>query len=159
METPPPWPDPSPGTTGYVLPVPSSVLLWLPSGFTDPDRRPGGLSTACCLRSTTAGARAVVYRTAHDQGIAGLYDFLSDARPRPERGWAAEGVLHLLDPALSRAQLLADPCLSGVFKHLQGRRRLPEPAAHRLNRLLPAVPFAAARCSQAGGEPGRLVLD
>jgi hypothetical protein len=123
-------------------PVPSSVLLWLPSGFTDPSRPPGGLSTACCLRSTTAGSRAVVYRTAHDQGIAGLYDFLVDARSQPGGGWAAEGVLHLLDPALPRAQLLADPCLAPVFRHLQGRRRLPEPAARRLIHLLPAVPIA-----------------
>jgi hypothetical protein len=123
--------------------MPSSVLLWLPSGFADPQRRPGRLSTACCLRSTTAGCRAVVYRTARDQGIAGLYDFMSDARPQPGGGWAADGVLHLLDPALPRAELLADPCLALVFTHLQGRRRLPEPAARRLVSLLNTVPFAA----------------
>jgi hypothetical protein len=126
-------------------PVPNSVLLWLPSGFADPQRRPGRLSTACCLRSTTAGNRAVVYRTARDQGIAGLYDFVSDARPQPGGGWAADGVLHLLDPTLPRAELLADPYLSPVFTHLQGRRRLPEPAARRLVSLLATVPFAAPR--------------
>jgi hypothetical protein len=124
-------------------PMPSSVLLWLPSGFADPERRPGRLSTVCCLRSTTAGSRAVVYRSARDQGIAGLFDFVSDARPQVGGGWAADGVLHLLDPALPRADLLADPCLSPVFTHLQGRRRLSGPAARRLVGLLTTVPFAA----------------
>jgi len=46
------------------------------------------------------------------------------------------GLVHLLDRPLTRPILLADDVLGPVFRHLRGRRRLPEPAARRLNRLL-----------------------
>jgi len=86
---------------------------------------------------------AVVYRTMSDQGIVGIYDFLSDADRRPDKGWAAVGILHRLDPYLPRADLLMDEHLVRVFAHIQGRRTVPVPAAHRLMSLLPNPPFAA----------------
>jgi hypothetical protein len=85
--------------------------------------------------------------------MTGLYDFASEAA-RSRGGWGADGVLHLLDATLPRAELLADPCLSRVFAHLQGRRRLPEPAARRLVSLLTTVPLAAP-----AGHPGKSLGD
>jgi hypothetical protein len=100
--------------------------------------------TLCCLRSTTRGTRAVLYRSAADQGLVGVVDFVSDAEPRSGRsGWAADGVLQRFEHYVPRAVLLADPDLAGVFAHLQSRRRLPEPAGRRLAHLLPDLPFAA----------------
>lgn len=117
----------------------SSVLVWRPHEF---DRRllaPVVPTPACCLRSTTAGSRAVVYRAAVDQGILGVYDFLTDSYPRPDGGWAADGLLHRLEHPITRAELLADPDLAPVFTHIQGRRGLPDAAARRLEELLPAL--------------------
>jgi hypothetical protein len=120
----------------------SSVLVWRPDEFDNPLKAPGVLTSACCLRTTTAGSRAVVYRTTADQGIAGIYDFLSAAFQHPDMGWAAYGVLHRVDPHLPRADLLADQQVSGVFAHIQGRRSLPDAVARRLRCLLPDPPFA-----------------
>ena len=119
-----------------------SVLVWRPGELDSPQKAPGVLTSACCLRSTVAGDRAVVYRTMADQGIVGIYDFLSDAERHPDRGWAAVGVLHQVDPYLPRADLLADENLARVFAHIQGRRTIPVPAARRLMGLLPNPPFA-----------------
>lgn len=113
-----------------------SVLVWRPEGFDD-HRATAAVTTVCCLRSTLAGSRAVVYRAGADQGIAGVYDFLTDARPRTGGGWVASGVLHLLEPHLPRAALLSDADLAPVFTHIQARRRLPDAAARRLTALLP----------------------
>ena len=100
----------------------------------------------CCLRSTTGGTRAVVYRSARDQGVVGVVDFVSDAVPRADRpGWAADGVFRPIEPYLSRAALLADPDLAAVFAHLQSRRRLPDAARSRLGELLPDLPPACCR--------------
>jgi hypothetical protein len=111
-------------------PLPSSILLWHVDELRDPPAAP------CCLRSTCAGSRAVVYCTGSDGGIAAVVDFTADAAARPDGGWAAEGVLHLLESAVPRPLLLADDVLGPVFRHLRSRRRLPEPAAQRLRRLL-----------------------
>jgi hypothetical protein len=60
--------------------------------------------------------------------------------------WAARGVLHLLGSPVPRSVLLADDLLAPVFRHLRGRRGLPEPAACRLMSLLGAeLDRAAAR--------------
>jgi hypothetical protein len=67
---------------------------------------------------------------------------------RRDGGWAAEGVVHLLDNAIPRPVLLSDDVLGPVFRHLRGRRRLPEPAARRLNQIL--GPDVAV----VGGRPG-----
>jgi hypothetical protein len=111
-------------------PVPSSILLWNAGELRDPPGAP------CCLRSTRAGSRAVVYRTGPGGGVAALVDFTADAAVRAGCGPAADGVVHLLDRPLPRSVLLADDLLGPVFRHLRGRRRLPEPAARRLGRLL-----------------------
>lgn len=86
-----------------------------------------------------------MYRTGLDGGVAALVDFTTDAAARPHGGWVAEGVVHVLDSPLARAVLLADDVLDPVFRHLRGRRRLPEPAARRLSRLLQCVRAQAAR--------------
>jgi hypothetical protein len=111
-------------------PVASSILLWNADELHDPPAAP------CCLRSTRAGSRAVVYCTGPGGGVAALVDFTADAAPRPDGGWAADGVVHLLDSPLPRSVLLADDELGPVFRHLRGRRRLPAPAARRLLRLV-----------------------
>lgn len=115
-------------------PLPSSILLWHAAELHDPPAAP------CCLRSIRAGSRAAVYRTGPDGGVAALFDFTADAAARPEGGWAAEGVVHLLDRPLTRNDLLADDVLGPVFRHLRGRRGLPAPAAERLGRLVGSTP-------------------
>lgn len=126
------------------IPDPSCVLVWRPDGFPPVDAAaadgPVLRPSVCCLRSTTAGTRAVVYRAGADRGVAGVLDFLTDAGPGEGRSWTGQGVLHLLDPFLPRADLLADPHLRPVFVHIQGRRTLPAAAARRLRELLPPLP-------------------
>ncbi|MHA6785959.1 hypothetical protein ACVGOW_33925 [Pseudonocardia saturnea] len=111
-------------------PLASSILLWTADELHDPPAAP------CCLRSTRAGSRAVVYCTGPGGGVAAFVDFTTDAAERPGGGWGADGVVHLLDDPLPRPALLADDELGPVFRHLRGRRRLPAPAAQRLSRLL-----------------------
>ena len=114
--------------------VPSSILLWHADELSAPPAAP------CCLRSTRAGSRAVVYRTGPGGGVAALVDFTADAVQRPDGGWSAPGVVHLLDVPLPRSVLLADEVLGPVFRPLRGRRRLPEPAARRLVQLIDRSP-------------------
>lgn len=111
-------------------PAPTSVLLWNAEELLDPPASP------CCLSSTRAGDRAVVYRTGPGGGVAAVVDFTADAVRRADGGRSAAGVVHLLDDPLPRAVLLADDLLGPVFRHLRGRRRVPGPAARRLERLL-----------------------
>jgi len=122
---------------GPAAPTPALVLVHRAGAAVDV----GAPRSYCCLRSTAAGTRAVVYRSARDQGVVGVVDFLSDAVPRAGRhGWAADGVFRQVEPYLPRAALLADPDLTAVFAHLQSRRRLPEAAARRLGEMLPDLP-------------------
>jgi hypothetical protein len=107
-----------------------SILLWHPAELADPPK------AACCLRSTRAGSRAAVYRTGAGVGVAAVLDFTTDATAPPGGGWVADGVVHVLDSPLPRSALLADDVLAPVFRHLRGRRRLPEPAGLRLGRLM-----------------------
>jgi hypothetical protein len=113
-------------------PLPSSILLWDADELRDPPAAP------CCLRSTRAGVRAAVYRTAPGAAVAALVDFTADAESGHGGGWAAVGVVHLLGSPLPRSALLADDLLAPVFRHLRGRRGLSEPAAQRLMSLLDA---------------------
>jgi hypothetical protein len=92
----------------------------------------------------------VVYRTGADGGIAGVVDFTADATARPGGGWAADGVVHVLDSTVPRPVLLADDELGPVFRHLRGRRRLPEPAARRLARLMSGERRRGASCGSLG---------
>lgn len=126
-----------------VGPLPSSILLWDADELRDPPAAP------CCLRSTRAGARAAVYRIGPGGGVAALVDFTADAEARPGGGFAAAGVVHLLDTPLPRSTLLADDLLAPPFRYLRGRRGLPEPAARRLMSLLAAGPASAAVGSAA----------
>lgn len=106
-------------------PAPTSILLWDAAELHDPPTHP------CCLRSTRAGDRALVYRTGPGGGVAAVVDFTEDAVER-----SAACVVHLLDDPLPRSALLADDLLGPVFRHLRGRRRIPEPAARRFEELL-----------------------
>ena len=115
-------------------PLPSSILLWHAAELHDPPAAP------CCLRTTRGGSRAAVYRTGPGGGVAAFFDFTADAEARPDGGWAAEGVVHLLDRPLTRADLLADAVLGPVFRHLRGRRTLPASAAARLGGLVACTP-------------------
>lgn len=112
------------------VPLPSSILVWHADEVREPPAVP------CCLRSTRAGSRAAVYRTGRDGGVVALVDFTADAAATSHGGWAAEGVVTLLDRPLPRPVLLADAVLEPVFRSLRGRRRLPDPAARRLGSLL-----------------------
>jgi hypothetical protein len=114
-------------------PLPESVLVWRPGGFDDPP------SPMCCLRATRAGSRAVVYRSASDQGVAAVVDFVGDSEPKPGGGYAAPAVLHPVD-LLPRAVLLADPVLAPTFRSLQSRRALSPEVARRLVELLGPLP-------------------
>jgi hypothetical protein len=106
--------------------LPSSVLLWDAAEVADPPAAP------CCLRTTVAGDRAVVYRTGRHAGVVALAEATADARPRPDGGWWAPVAVHRPAVELPRAELLADPVLAPVFRYLRGRRRLPADAARRL---------------------------
>jgi hypothetical protein len=130
-------------------PLPSSILLWHVDELRDPPAAP------CCLRSTCAGSRAAVYCTGSDGGIAAVVDFTADAAARLDGGWAADGVVHLLDSTVPRPVLLADDVLAPVFRHLRSRRRLPEPAAQRLSRLL-GLESAATLTAQGAASCGSL---
>jgi hypothetical protein len=123
--------------------APAPALVLVHRAGADGERTVGVARPFCCLRSTTRGTRAVVYRSAADQGVVGVVDFVSDAVERAGgRGWEADGVLQPIEPYLPRAALLGDPDLADVFTHLQSRRRLPDAARHRLGQLLPDLPFA-----------------
>lgn len=117
------------------IPTPTSVLLWRPGELPDPG--PVELGSVCCLRSTACGDRAVVYRTATEQGVVAVVDFRSAAAPRPGGGWCAPGVVHRVDPGIPRSALLAEEHLRPVFAHIRSRRALPADAAYRLATLLP----------------------
>ncbi|MFR9805959.1 hypothetical protein ACL02T_27270 [Pseudonocardia sp. RS010] len=114
--------------------APSSILLWNAEELHDPPAAP------CCLRSTRAGSRAAVYRTGPGGGVVAVVEFTSDAEPRPEGGWYATGTVRPLARPLPRAELLADDVLAPVFRHLRGRRGLPEAAAQRLLACAGATP-------------------
>ncbi|SFN91505.1 hypothetical protein SAMN05216207_102460 [Pseudonocardia ammonioxydans] len=125
----PPSPSPSgPFRPGAVLP--SAILLWDAAEVADPPAAP------CCLRTTAAGDRVVVYRTGPGGGVEALADVLADARPRADGGWWAPLRVHRLTVPVLRQELLADEVLAPVFRHLRGRRRLPVDPARRLRDLI-----------------------
>ncbi|MEU9820158.1 hypothetical protein ACIGG9_07035 [Pseudonocardia alni] len=109
--------------------LPDTVLLWDADEVADPPPEP------CCLAGTAPGDRAVVYRTGPGGGVAALFAFTGPAEPHPG-GRHAAGVVVPVGRPVPRAELLADPVLAPVFRHLRGRRRLPPDAARRLVALL-----------------------
>ena len=97
-----------------------------------------------CLRGTTAGSRAAVYRTRADKGIAGFFDFSSDAFAHPDLGWPAFGRPVPLPAPVPREAVLRNPTLEKAFRHIQGRRWLPPDAQDSFAQLVgPPPPFAA----------------
>lgn len=131
--------------------APTPALILVHRAGNDGELVVGVPRSFCCLASTTCGTRAVVYRSAADQGVVGVVDFVTDAVPRDgRRGWAADGVFQRFEPYLTRAALLDDPDLAATFAHLQSRRRLPDSAGRRLGRLLPDLPFARGCCPATG---------
>lgn len=109
--------------------LPDSVLLWDAAEVAAPPAAP------CCLAGTAPGDRAVVYRTGPGGGVVALFAFTGPAEPHPG-GRHAAGVVVPVGRAVPRAELLADPVLAPVFRHLRGRRRLPPDAGRRLVALL-----------------------
>ncbi|GAA1827294.1 hypothetical protein GCM10009772_01430 [Pseudonocardia alni subsp. carboxydivorans] len=125
-------PLPGPVPTDPVRPgaaLPDTVLLWDADEVADPPPEP------CCLAGTAPGDRAVVYRTGPGGGVTALFAFTGPAEPHPG-GRHAAGVVVPVGRPVPRAELLADPVLAPVFRHLRGRRRLPPDAARRLVALL-----------------------
>lgn len=121
-------------------PAPSSVLVWHPTELSEESTDETRLSLATCLSTTAAGTRGVVYRSTQDQGIVGIFDYLSDAQPHPDMGWAAYGYLRRINPFLPRAELVNDDILRPTFTVMRGRKGLPPRAGERLLDLLPTLP-------------------
>ncbi|ANY07453.1 hypothetical protein [Pseudonocardia sp. HH130630-07] len=109
--------------------LPCAILLWDAAEVADPPAEP------CCLRTTAEGDRMVVYRTGPGGGVVALADALAGARARPAGGWWAPVVVHPIANPVPRPELLADPVLAPVFRHLRGRRRIPVAAAERIIEL------------------------
>lgn len=124
-------------------PRPTSALVWHPSELREELADTDEISLASCLRTTAAGTRGVVYRTTRDQGIVGIFDFLTDAQPHRDLRWAAYGVLRPIDPFVPRSALLQDAILQPVFQHMRGRKGLPEAVGERLTDLLHPLPTFA----------------
>lgn len=125
---------------------PTSVLVWDPAEihrWSELDAL-GGWGMAGCMAGTEAGSRAAVYQTREDQGIAGFFDFSSNALRRPaDLGFGAFGRPVPLAEPISREVLLSDPALQDVFQRIQGRRWLPAAAQRALSSLVdPPPPFA-----------------
>ncbi|MEJ8281952.1 hypothetical protein [Pseudonocardia spirodelae] len=77
----------------------------------------------------------MVYRTGPGGGVVALFAFTGPVRPHPG-GRHAPGELVPVGREVPRPELLADPVLAPVFRHLRGRRRLPPDAARRPLALL-----------------------
>jgi len=119
-------------------PVPSSIYVWAPEyadPLTDPDLD-GSECGASCLRTDRPGTRAVIYRAHENQGIVALFDVGTEPAEDDEWGYYAQGRVHVLNPLVTRAELLERPELARVFAHIQGRRRIPAATHGPLRELL-----------------------
>ena len=82
------------------------------------------LTSACCLRSTTAGDRAVVTGRGPTRGSSD--STTSCPTPPSARTGGGSPTVSCTDSIpLPRADLLMDENLAGVFAHIQGRRTIP----------------------------------
>lgn len=123
-------------------PHPSILLVWDPmevARWQQLDRLDGWWM-AGSVSTTRARERAVVYRTQSDQGLAGVFDFASDAFKHPDLGWAAFGRPLPLKREVPRSALLSDDVLAPIFLRPQGRRRLAPEAAAAVASLMASAP-------------------
>ncbi len=122
-------------------PRPSILLVWDPmevARWQELDEL-NGWWIAGTVSSTSAGDRAVVYRTKHDQGLAGVFDFASPAFPHPDLGWAAVGRPLPLDREVTRHELLSSS-VAAIFRYPRGRRTLDSTARKEIASLLGSAP-------------------
>jgi hypothetical protein len=115
-------------------PVPTSIYVWAPE-YADKitDGEKGGSS---CLATDRPGTRAVIYRAHEDQGIVALFDVGADPKPDQQWGYYTQGRFHTLSQQVTRDELLEVSELAPIFRHIQGRRRIPSPAQRALGDLL-----------------------
>lgn len=119
-------------------PVPSSVYVWAPE-YADPLTEPaadGKTWGSSCLRTDRPGTRAVIYRAQENQGIVALFDVGMPPEPDRKWGYSADGRVHVVDPPVTRTELLDRPELARVFGPIQGRRRIPAGSQGPLRELL-----------------------
>lgn len=114
-------------------PVPSAVFVWSPESL---KRLGPGARGSSCLRDSRPGSRAVLYRAQDDPSIVALFDVEGYPKPDPNWRWSVDGRFHLIDPPITRDELLAHEDLRPVFAHIIGRRRLPPGAQQALRPLL-----------------------
>jgi len=143
--------------TGVVLP--SAVFTYAPEYARDVDRtaKPGWSS---CLRTSEPGSRAVIYRAQSKQGLVAIFDVTD--WPEEDRRWTyiAKGYFTPINPAIPRTKLLADPELEKVFRHIQGRRRLPPAAQEAIAEVIyenetPLPPHALTERGRQGRDKRR----
>lgn len=91
------------------------------------------------LRDARPGSRGVIYRAHSDQKIVAIFDVESEAYWDDEFGYMARGHFMPLAKPIARADLLSNETLEPVFKHIQGRRRLPPPAQEAMAQLIQTV--------------------
>jgi hypothetical protein len=114
--------------------LPSAVFPYSPEYARGAEEEGEGWSS--CLRDSEPGSRAVIYRVHSEQGVVALFDIEKWPKQDREWGYGTDGYFAPIKPAISRAKLLADPVLEPVFRHIQGRRRLPAGAQAALAELI-----------------------
>lgn len=114
--------------------LPSAVFPYSPEYAQETEEE--GEGWLSCLRDSAPGSRAVIYRVHSEQGIVALFDIEKGPKQDRDWGYGTNGYFTPIKPAISRAKLLADPVLEPVFRHIQGRRRLPTAAQAALAELI-----------------------
>ena len=114
--------------------LPSAVFLYAPEYARGLDEARAGWSS--CLRTTEKGSRAIIYRAHTSQGIVALFDIEDSPEEDRDWGYVAPGYFTPVDPPIPRERLLNHPELEPIFRHIQGRRRLPPSAQEAIAELL-----------------------
>jgi hypothetical protein len=116
------------------VPLPSAIFVYHPEYAAGLDKPKRGRSS--CLRDSQPGTRAVIYRALNEQRLVAIFDV--EGLPEWDRkfGWMARGKFVPLKKGVPRSALLADSVLEPVFRHIQGRRRLPPAAQEAVARLI-----------------------
>jgi hypothetical protein len=139
--------------------LPSAVFTYAPeyARGVDATAKEGWSS---CLRTSEPGSRAVIYRAHSDPGLVAIFDVTD--WPEADRTWAyiAPGYFTPIKPPVPRARLLADPELEKVFRHIQGRRRLPLAAQEAMAKIIddtttPLPPHALMERDRQGRDKRR----
>lgn len=142
MTTRPRWLRPSAATRAR---LPSSLLVWHPTELPASFGSSRELVLASALSSTRAGDRGLVYRTTRDQGIVGVFDFLSDAHAHPDLRWAAFGILREITPFVPRDRLVTHPELRATFSTVRGHKSIPDGVAGARRGAAGTPPFTTAK--------------